>query len=291
MLGASSAPTLRVVEVVELLARSGDDALRYTDIARELDLSQATTHAILKTLCDRGWVSRDPVSKTFALGPGLTFIADMVVARPFAHAARAAAVELVAEFGYAASVSEKVGDTLAITAFEGGESPWPGDHIPYAPPFGAGFAAWDTDEGRRAWIERAASAGTETAARLEEALDRTRERGFDVDYTSPALAEAAGLVGTLASGAIALPVSIRGTLDQLRTEFSLIGFPNDNFGHEPVAAVSAPVFDHRGQVVSLLAVHPLEELPGRTIDSISRRLVELTTAICAPSPSESPSDT
>ncbi|GAQ57570.1 helix-turn-helix domain-containing protein [Streptomyces acidiscabies] len=281
MRGANSAPTLRVVEVVELLARSGDDPLRYTDISRELGLSQATTHAILKTLCDRGWASRDPVSKTFALGPGLAFIAEVVTMRPFARVAHAAAIDLAAEFGYAASVSEKVGDALVITAFEGGENPWPGDSIPYAPPFGAGFAAWDTDEGRRAWIQRAASAGTETAARLEEALDHTRERGFDVDYTSPALADAAGLVDTLASGAIALPAGIRGTLDRLRAEFSAVGFPHNDSGREPVAAVAAPVFDRQGRVVCLLSVHPLVDLPGRKIDAIGQRLLGLTTAIGA----------
>jgi DNA-binding IclR family transcriptional regulator len=277
MRGASSAPTARVIEVVELLAGRGDGGLRYTEIARELNLTQATTHAILKTLCDRGWVSRDPVSKSFALGPGLAFVADAVLTRPFVYAARAAAVELVDEFGYAASVSERVGDSLVITAFEGGDSPWPGDRIPYAPPFGVGFAAWDTEEERRAWIQRAA-ADVSVTARLEEVLDRTRERGFDVDYTSPALARAARLVGTLDSGAIALPPSIRGTLDQLRTEFTTIEFP-DGSGHQPVAAVAAPVFDHRGRVSLLLAVHPLVDLSPRKIDTIGQQVVRRATAI------------
>ncbi len=34
--------------------------MRFSDIVRELDLTQATAHAILKTLSDRGWVTRDP---------------------------------------------------------------------------------------------------------------------------------------------------------------------------------------------------------------------------------------
>ncbi len=32
-------------------------------------------HAILQTLIDRGWVSRDPVDKTFSLGPVLAEVA------------------------------------------------------------------------------------------------------------------------------------------------------------------------------------------------------------------------
>ncbi len=283
MRGASSAPTSRVVDIIELLASRGGDDLRYSDIARDLELTQATTHSILKTLCDRGWVSRDPASKTFRLGPGLVPVAEAVGTRPFTHAARAAAVELVAEFGYAASVSEKVGDSLLITAFEGAESAWPGDRVPYAPPFGVGFAAWDTDEERRAWIQRAASADAAMAARLEGVLDRTRERGFDVDYVSPAVARAASLVDTLDDGSIALPPNIRGTLDQLLVAFTAIGFPDDAVAQQaqPVAAVAAPVFDHLGRVVLLLAVHPLVARPLREIDAIGRHLVRTTTEISA----------
>ena len=69
MRGSSSAPTERVLDIVELLSRPGRGEIRFSDVVRELDLSQGTAHAILKTLSDRGWVTRDPVTKAFALGP------------------------------------------------------------------------------------------------------------------------------------------------------------------------------------------------------------------------------
>lgn len=280
MRGASSAPTARVIDVVELLARPGTDRLRYSDIARELDLTLATTHAILKTLCDRGWVFRDPVGKTFALGPGLAVVAAAMDTRPFVAAARAAATELAAEFGYAASVTEKLGESLVITAFEGGERPWPGDSIPYAPPFGAAFAAWDTEQQRHAWIQRAAPAGTAIAERMNDALARIRDRGFDVDCTSPALGQAASLLGTLDSGAIALPSKIRETLDQLRVDVTTLGSPSTAVeGHLPIAAIAAPILDHRGHATLLLAVHPLVELPLNRIETIGRHLITTTAAI------------
>jgi hypothetical protein len=47
-----------VLDVVELLAGSGKDRLRFSDVVRELGLTQATAHAILTTLCDRGWANR-----------------------------------------------------------------------------------------------------------------------------------------------------------------------------------------------------------------------------------------
>jgi DNA-binding IclR family transcriptional regulator len=273
-----------VLDVVELLAGSGKDRLRFSDVVRELELTQATAHAILTTLCDRGWANRDPVDKTFSLGPALAVVAARVdTARPLAHTARTAALQLADELGYATSVVERVGDSLVITAFEdagrqsGGA---PGDRIRYAPPFGVAFAAWDTDEQQRAWIQRSAATNAKLARRLEEVLARTRERGFDVDCTTPALTQAAQVVGTLPSDG--LPDHVREITDQLLVEFTTIGFLSDDDTArqaQPVATIAAPVFDHRGRVAMIVAVHPLQALTRKRIDSIGRRTVRVTAAI------------
>ena len=250
-------------------------------MARELALTQATAHAILKTLCDRGWASRDPVDKTFSLGPALAAVAARVdTARPLAHTARAAALQLAGEFGYAASVVERFGDSLVITAFEdagqhtGGT---PGDRIRYAPPFGVAFAAWDTADEQRAWIRRSAATNSALARRLEEVLAHTRDRGFDVDCTTPALTRAAQVVGTLPSDG--LPAHVREITDQLLAEFTTIGFLSDDAPRraQPVATIAAPVFDHHGRVTIIVAVHPLQDLTRKRIDSIGRRMVHVTT--------------
>lgn len=273
-----------MLDVVELLAGSGKDRLRFSDVVRELGLTQATAHAILTTLCDRGWASRDPVDKTFSLGPALAVVAARVdTARPLAHTARTAALQLADELGYATSVVERVGDSLVITAFEdagrqsGGA---PGDRIRYAPPFGVAFAAWDTDEQQRAWIQRSAATNAKLARRLEEVLARTRERGFDVDCTTPALTQAAQVVGTLPSDG--LPDHVREITDQLLVEFTTIGFLSDDDTArqaQPVATIAAPVFDHRRRVAMIVAVHPLQALTRKRIDSIGRRTVRVTAAI------------
>lgn len=247
---------------------------------RRLGLTQATAHGILTTLCDRGWASRDPVDKTFSLGPALAVVAAQVdTARPLTHGARTAALQLADEFGYAASVIERIGDSLVITAFEdagqrsGGT---PGDRIRYAPPFGVAFAAWDTDEQRQAWIQRGAAHNTEVGRRLEQVLTRTRERGFDVDCTTPALTQAAQVVGTLPSDG--LPDHVREITERLLAEFTTIGFLTDDAAAaQPVATIAAPVFDHRGRVPMIVAVHPLQALTRKRIDSIGRRAVQVTT--------------
>lgn len=283
--GSTSAPTARVLDVVELLARSSNARLRFSDVVRELDLTQGTVHAILKTLCDRGWASRDPVTKTFTLGPALAVVAArMDNARPLAHAARAAALRLSRDVGYAGSVVERFGESLVVTAVEGDPATQPagipGDRIPYTPPFGVPFAAWDTDEEQREWIRRGAGNNIDRARRLEHVLARTRERGFDVDWTTPALAQAVQVVGTLDSNA--MPTPVRHILDQLLVEFTTIGFlSDDNPGRrkQPVVTIAAPVFDARGHVTLMLAVHPLATLSARQIQLIGNKLVVETAAI------------
>jgi DNA-binding IclR family transcriptional regulator len=287
--GSTSAPTSRVLDVVELLARSGSRRLRFSDIVRELDLTQATAHAILKTLCDRGWASRDPVVKTFTLGPALAVVAARTdTARPLAHAARSAALRLSSEVGYAGSVLERFGDSLVVTAFKGAgvnlaatePSGIPDDRIPYAPPFGVAFAAWDNDEGQRAWIRRGAGDNTDRAQRLEKVLAHTRERGFDVDWTTPALAQAVQLVGTLDSDE--MPTPVRQIIDRLLAEFTTIGFLSDNNPgrrKRPVVTIAAPVFDHRQRVALIVAVHPLCTLGAKQIQVIGKRLIEETAVI------------
>ncbi|HEY1840633.1 MAG TPA: helix-turn-helix domain-containing protein [Mycobacterium sp.] len=273
-----------MLDVVELLAGTGMDRLRFSDVVRALGLTQATAHAILTTLCDRGWVSRDPVDKTFSLGPALAVVATRVeTARPLAHSARTAALYLAKEFGYATSVVERVGDSLVITAFEDAgqrSSGAPGEQIRYAPPFGVAFAAWDTPEEQQAWIQRSATTNAVLARRLEDVLARTRQRGFDVDCTTPALTQAAQVMGTLPSDG--LPDHVREITDQLLTEFTTIGFLADDDTarrSQPVATIAAPVFDPRGRVAMIVAVHPLQALARKRIDTIGRRVARVTTDV------------
>jgi DNA-binding IclR family transcriptional regulator len=284
--GSTSAPTARVLDVVELLARAGKDQLRFSDVARELGLTQATSPAILKTLCDRGWACRDPVDKTFSLGPALAVVAARTdTARPLAHAARSAVLELSHELGYAGSVVERFGDSLVITAFEsdqiGDPAGIPGDRIPYAPPFGVAFAAWDPEEEQRTWVKRG---GTSAALeeRLNEVLARTRARGFDVDWTTPALANAAQLVGMLQMDAI--PPKVREMMDQLLIEFTTIGFLSDDDPArraQPIATIAAPVFDEHQRVALIMCLHPFQALSARRVGVVGRRLIRATGAIGA----------
>ncbi len=278
MRGASSAPAERVLDVLELLGRPTVHGFRFSDIVRELGLSQATAHSILKTLSDRGWLSRDPVTKQFALGPALMLMAaHLDAARPLAAAARDAVRRLVDATGMPASVLERSGDELVITAFDNPDSSsvagLPTERIPYAPPFGIAFAAWDTADEQEAWIARGAAGDAGLRERLRTLLTRTRERGYDVDWMTPALSQAAQAIGTLSGDAV--PHNLRSIVDQLRVEFaSASSMPEKSTrGADPIATISAPVLDAEERITLILAIHPLRAMKMAEIRSAAKPLL------------------
>nr|WP_293320719.1 hypothetical protein [Mycobacterium sp.] len=193
-------------------------------------------------------------------------------------------MRLSRDLGYSGSVVERFGDSLVVTAFQGEPATQPagipGDRIPYVPPFGVALAAWDTEDEQAAWIRRGAGDNADRIRRLERVLERTRERGFDVDWTTPALVQAVQVVATLDSDD--MPTPVRQILDQLMAEFTTIGFlSDDNPGRrkQPVVTIAAPVFDDRGRAALMLAVHPLCPLSARQIRAIGEKLTDETAAI------------
>ncbi|WP_183093571.1 IclR family transcriptional regulator [Nocardioides stalactiti] len=280
---SASPPTARALDVLELLGRPGAGDLRFSDIARELDLTQATGHAILTTLEERGWVVRDPLEKTYALGPGLAVLAGRAeTARPLVVAARARARELQVAHGCPASVIERVAGSVVVTAFETG-SPGVtlpvGDHLPYAAPLGTAFAAWESPAEQQAWRERSGVTDPGLIARLDAHLATVRERGYEYDHMTPAMAPLVGLVGTLRGEGVspAIQSVVQALLGQIVAE--QIDGPHRD--HE-VSTVSAPVFGPDGRVALLLSVHPGKRMTQRQVATLAR---EVTTATADLQPS------
>lgn len=289
MRGVTSAPAERVLDVVELLSRPEGGGHRFSDVARELGLSQATAHSILKTLCDRGWATRDPISKKFDLGPSVALLADRLqAARPLLAVAREAIRRLADATGAPASVVERTGDELVITAFEtpdGSTQPVaPVERIPYAPPFGIACAAWDMPSEQESWIQRGTAGDTSLAERLYAVLAQTRDRGYDVDWMTPALAQAAHAIESLSNETV--PQNLRSVVDQLRVEFISANLLSSDSARDalPVATISAPVLDERGHVRLILGVHPLRVMTTSEIDAAAQPLLREIDRVAGPSP-------
>jgi DNA-binding IclR family transcriptional regulator len=278
MRGVASAPAERVLDVIELLSRPESGGHRFSDVARELGLSQATAHSILKTLCDRGWATRDPISKKFVLGLTVALIAERFEGtRPLQAVAREAIRRLAETTHMPASVVERTGDELVITAFEtpdGSTKPVAShERIPYAPPFGIACAAWDIPSEQELWIQRGAAGDTSLAERLRTVLAQTRDRGYDVDWMTPALAQAAHAIETLSNERV--PHNLRSVVDQLRVEFISANLLSGDGARDvlPVATISAPVLDERGHVRLILGFHPLRVMTMSEIRAAAEPLL------------------
>ena len=282
---SASPPTERVLGIIELLARQRGEGMRLADVARTLGLSQSTAHAIVSALCERGWASRDPVDKTLSLGPALELAAAGAdLARPRAHATRAAALELARELGLTASVTERTGGYLTLNFLGGAPADLPGERvgerIPFRAPFGPAFAAWDDAVEQQSWIERGMLARPELAARFSEFLDATRRRGFSVEYMAPTLARTARLFEPL--GDDPWSKSMRHVIDEALRELATAGFKPERAREQAeVTAISAPVFDRHGRAVLNIGIHPFKPLAARVIEDIGARLTRATAAISA----------
>lgn len=279
----TSAPTTRVLDVLDLLSQPGAERLRFNDIARELGLAQGTAHAILGTLAARGWVDRDPVDKRYSIGASLSLLAVRVQAgRTLANHTAAAARALAAETGMLVSITEKIGEELAILTYEGGEPGGlrgnDGESIPYAPPFGVTFAAWAPAEDRRAWTE-STTASSEVVTALDDLLTLTYERGYSVEWMTDVMAEVAEILPALgASRGGKVSGLMRRVMDELLLDY--IGPETQHLATAPepataVTVISSPVFDRRGRVAFSLSLHPLKTLPRAEIARLGERLVEV----------------
>ena len=284
---ASSPPTRRVVDIIELLAERHGTATRLSDIVGALGLNQATAYTILKELGETGWVTRDPADKTFSVGAALVRLAGQIDQFPsIGHAARAAATAAARDTGYAASVSERVGDSLVITAFIAGhDDQWSastGDRLPFAAPFGSAYAAWEPAAERRAWIRRSGVKSPAFEARLQEQLAETLNRGFSVERLSPEMASAIPVMTKLHMDA--LSDSMRDHLNEVLIEIACATERSSKVGgrhRQYIGAITAPVLNRLGRATHNLCVHPFTTLSSRDVTRIGREIHQAASAISA----------
>ncbi len=284
-MAGSSPPTRRVVEIIELLIERRGMATRLSDIVKALELNQATAYVIMKELVETGWVRRDPAAKTFTIGGALVTLAKQIDQSP--SALYVAAETAVSDTGYAASVSERAGNELIITAFisggDGHHDQWhaaAGDRLPFAAPFGPSYAAWEPDDERVAWMHRSGVTSPAFHAQLERFLDETSAQGFSVERMSPEMVSAIPVMTKLQ--AEALSESMRDHLQQVLLE--MMGAPTssvDASGRQRhyVGAITAPVFNAADRVTHNISVHPFANLSARKIEQIGRRLRRAADAI------------
>jgi len=282
-----SNPTERVVRLLETLQAHAGAGLRFADLTRAADLSQATGHAILVTLEEASYVVRDEETRAFTLGPALVALgAAASESFPAVRAASAALDELAARTGVPVSAARVVDGAITVLDVVGPGNDdlpiRPGTRVPLAPPFGAIHVAWERPAVIDAWIARAPSP-TLTPERLRAVVEDHRRTHVAVAPYTPASARLREALGELALDTLAADVRDRtlellAAIDELDYSHDVL----DRASRLPVNTLTAPVFDHAGHTAFAVALHVADpELAVTRIHALATELRSATERMTA----------
>jgi DNA-binding IclR family transcriptional regulator len=297
-----SPQTDRLVAVVDLLANRPDDGMTLSEIARRLGVSPVTVHPMLASLTAAGWVVRHPTRKTYRLGPALAVIGQTAAAGFSAiEVCHPAMVSLQQELRLtvlAVAPGEEQGTVVDIVRDpeRGDAGVRIGDLVPFQPPLGFSYMAWQSEKTVARWIARGGN-DPEVAARYRHILDVTRDRGFSVDIVIPPHAQLGRLLTQIGTGADddveSTPSEVRDVIERyaatLAADDAVGPAELDPDTTYRLDTLSAPVFDRRAEVALILGLRGFHEsVTGLEAEKIGQRLVdaagEITAAISGQHP-------
>jgi DNA-binding IclR family transcriptional regulator len=252
------------MSVLDYLADHPREGFTLSELARRLELNKATCHAMFGAMEKYGILLRDPVKKTYTLGPALIRLAE-AVAPDEHHAleyARGAMTKLSDEVDLPCVVSGRIGDETVVFArrlpshYRDRPAPPIGRRIRWAPPIGPTFAAWAPAELQEMWLSRVEPDAPEDQAHYQRVLREIRKRGYDLGLESDARSRLLRAISSLEGTPDAR--QLREIVDDLledmsRGEGSGAGLGRPTTKHM-VQSMIAPVFDRAGNVVITLTI-------------------------------------
>ncbi len=267
-----SPQTDRVVAVIELLAASETGATM-TEIARALDINQASCVHMLAALAASGFVVREP-DRRYHVGPALVHPGRVAEQRYSLLAeARPEMAALSSRFDAACFAFSPELDHARLVHYS-----WPlgqsvpgvrlGETVPLTPPLGMVFVAWGPEAEFDTWLALAPTADADQAAQLRVQRGAIRDLGFVVETSAPPTQQSdlAHVLDDRASpyrdGQLHRLLAGHGADEFLLTELG------DARLHA-VSGIGAPVFDAAGAVaLSLNLVAFAAALPTSAIVEI-----------------------
>jgi DNA-binding IclR family transcriptional regulator len=272
------------VSILSFLTAHPSRGFTISELVHHLGMNIASAHATLAVLSDAGFIVRDPVHRTYVLGPALAATGFAALEQhPAITAAMGQAEILAVELDTEISVTALAGRDVVLLARRG-PAPgstgvgYPGDRAPMMAPIGAVFMAWADDEAVDAWLDRA-DASPAAATHYRAVLDDIRAQGFSVPLESiagPEVMEAMERVRDEPTDDRA-EHELAGVLQA--TDGMLLRLEAASTSDEVLfRTVAAPIFDELGRVVlSISITGPVHPVAVDEVLRLGHRLVESAT--------------
>lgn len=187
-----SNPTVRVVTIIEHLARYPDRSFGASELARTLAMTKSTCLAILITLTQAGYLIQHPTRRDFRLGPAFVTASRAAQARfPDLEPAHDTIRRVAAQIGSPINVTTVIEDQIVILDVIGQTNLFGGVlrvgvRVPFNPPYGAVHVAWTDASQWDAWLRSANPPLTPDALRtMQRVVEGARRRGYIVTLDLP----------------------------------------------------------------------------------------------------------
>ncbi|MEU8899136.1 helix-turn-helix domain-containing protein [Nocardia sp. NPDC048505] len=282
MVARRSAPTTRVVQVLDFLVEQRGKRFGLSELARELDLAKPTCLGILTELTAAGYLVRDPLARTYGLGPAL-IAAGRVAQDSFAISAiaRTELAKLSARYRTTCTASAVVGEQILVLESTGPGLVKVGASYQFAPPVGLMYVLWDTDAAFDAWLAKPPTVPVrQDESRLRQVVADCRERGYLVE----SMTSAGGKLYSLLAGVAAreLPDELRELVAELVTSLGervYLGSDLRPRKEHPVSLLAAPTYGGDGRQNMVLTMHVGAAVTGAEIDRRGKVLVAAADAV------------
>jgi DNA-binding IclR family transcriptional regulator len=292
-----SPQTERVVNLFEHLAGDGSQGMTLAEVSRHLSVHKASCHSMLSELLRAGWLLRDPVRKTYHLGPALVRLGREAAGHyPALTLARSAMVELSATTG-AHCVAFSVGDDYStvvdqVRSRQGGGHPMPiGTQFPHRPPYGASTVAWAGPEAREHWL---AALPDNVRDRYRGAIAAARQRGYAVGlHLLPdlRLQELALIVRSAEVRSTRLSQLAQALTDELIHQEEWFPVSLDPGRTYEVSHIDSPILGPRSRISLMLSLVPSPEpMSGADATAMGEQLAAATRRLGAALTEESLND-
>lgn len=282
MVARRSAPTVRVVQVLDFLVEQRGKRYGLSELARALDLAKPTCLGILTELTAGGYLVRDADTLTYGLGPAL-IAAGRVAQDSFAMSAlaRAELEKLTARYRTTCTASAVVGEQIMVLESTGPGLVKVGAAYHFAPPVGLMYVLWDTDAAFDAWLAKPATVPLQQdEARLRQIVAECRERGYLVESLTAAGRRLYSMLAGFA--ARDLPDDLRELVGELVTSLGervYLGTDLRPRKEHPVSLLAAPTYGGDGRQNMVLTMYVGKSITGAEIDRRGTALVAAADAV------------